>query len=720
MRLTNNINPTNKLTNHITNQSHSERSAVSPLMKNDNKKNDLRGIRKETSVVFVAGGIVSICFSVIGAIVLTKTGGSGTSGSSVLRYIGLGAAALLIYAAIVLGSYYFLEKRKRAGSLNETLAPAMGRIMFDAVVKMESPVFLCDSSERIIWYNNATDELKNSENKLYGETVSELFGVNLAEIRGNRSPGGSGTRLTCEGRSFRAKFNHIKTDDDDFALVVTTETTELDRLTEKMTGDELVVAYIIIDNLGEMMQYDSEHYRPAASKINDILCDWADEYGGILKEYERDKYLFITENRVLDELIMQKFDILDRVRAVKVGDSNLPLTISMGVSNVHGSYEDRDNAAHAALEMALQRGGDQAVLKGDGSIDFFGGITKTVQKRTNVRARVVSNELMAAMKKASNVLIMGHQFADFDAFGACIGLARLAMFCGVRVNIVINMADRNLLGCRSMIGSEEDYLGIFVDSHTALDMLETGTLVIVADVNNLEKAECPELAYRTELLAIIDHHRKMEEFKREPDVEYIEPSVSATCEIVAEMLEQTLPRDELSSAEATVMLAGIALDTNHFSKSTGTRTFSAAMYLRDRGADPTGVQNLFRESYNDYIREAKFRSQVEIYKSKIAITVDADPDASPSDRPIAAKAANNLLMVDGIEASFALFSIGDTVHISARSTGKINVQVILEELGKLCDQKGGGHFESAGIQLKDHPVDEIITMLKGVIDRHVS
>ncbi len=673
------------------------------MPKNSRQKIDLRGFRKETALVFAVSGLVCVALFAAAILLFEEV--------TRAKILFTGLICLLLHIAASTLAYYLFEKRTKTGSLDEALAPVMGRIMFDAVVKMATPVFLCDSSERIIWYNNTTEELHSSKNKLYGESVSELFGVTLAEIRSNRSD--EGARLTCDGRSFRAKFNHIKTDDDDYALVITTETTQLDALMDKIAGDELVVVYIIIDNLGEMMQYDSELYRPAASQIDEIIRDWADEYGGILKEYERDKYIFLTEARILDELILQKFDILDRVRAVRVGDTNLPLTISMGVSNIHGTYEEKERAAHAALDMALQRGGDQAAVKGDSSIDFYGGVTKTVQKRTNIRSRVISNELISAMKKASNVLIMGHRFADFDAFGACVGLAQIAMYCGAPVNIVSNMADRNLVGCRALLASSKEYQGIFVDTADAMDLLETGTLVIVADVNNLKTAELPELAYRTEMLAIIDHHRKTAEFEREPDVEYIEPSASATCEIVAEMLEQVLPNDELSAAEATLMLAGITLDTNHFAKDTGTRTFSAAMYLRDRGADPGAVQELFRENYNDYIREVRFRSNVEIYRGRTAITVVEDAETDASDRIIAAKAADNLLKVNGIEASFAAVRLGDALHISARSAGKINVQLIMEELG------GGGHFEGAGAQMKDKSAAEMLTALKAAIDKHL-
>ncbi len=669
------------------------------MPKKNKQNNELRGmsqgIKRETALVFVLSAV--LCLVLYIAVIMTTTADMLYSGI----FVGV------LYIGICSMTYLLLERHKKNRTGNETLAPVMGRIMFDAVVKMNTPVFICDSSERIIWYNNATEELHSDKNKLYGESVHELFGVTLADIRSDRHEGGA--RLTCEGRSFLVKYNHIKTDDNDFALIMTTETTELDNLTAKMESEETVVCYIMIDNLAEMMQYDSEQYRPAAAKIDEIIRDWADEYGGILKEYERDKYIFITVAHVLDELIEGKFDILDRVRAVRAGDTNLPLTISMGVSGIGESYKEREKNAHAALDMALQRGGDQAAVKGDGSMDFFGGVTKGVQKRTNVRARVVSNEIMAAAKQASNVLIMGHKKADFDALGACIGLSRIAKFCGVRTNIVLDMNDSNLFGCRNILDSDEDYPSVFVDSERALDLLETGTLVIVADVNRLENTELPELAYRTEKLAVIDHHRKLSEYKTEPDVEYIEPSASSTCEIVAEMLEQVLPKDDLSPAEADIMLAGITLDTKQFTQNVGTRTFSAAMYLRDRGASTADVKELFRESFDDYMREAKFRRNVELYRGSCAITIVDDLEAG--DRIIAAKAADNLLKVIGIEASFAIVKIGDTLHISARSQGKLNVQLVLENMG------GGGHFDSAAVQCKNKSVDEVVAELKDSIDK---
>ena len=634
---------------------------------------------------------------------------SGAIAGQNLTGIVTGCVLGALYVVVIWLAHRFLNRRR--GPKNENLSPVMGRIMFDAVVKLPTPVFICDEDERILWYNTATEALYSSKNKLYGESVKELFGVGLAEIRNPEN--GDSVMLTCEGRHFLARYTAIKTDDNDFCLIMTDEITEEDHLRKRLVDEELAAAYIYVDNFAEMMQYDSENYRIAAAKIDEVLRDWAEECGGILKEYERDKYLFLMEKRVLAHCVARKFDVLDRVRAVRAGDFELPMTISMGVSNVSGSLADREKAAHTALDMALQRGGDQAVVKGDASIDFYGGITKTVQKRTNVRSRVVSGELVSAMKKASNVLVMGHRNADFDSIGSCVGLTRLAMYCGARVNMIVNRSDRNLTGMLELLGTEEDFLGVLIDEAAAFDLVETGTLVLVGDVNNVAIMESPELARRAGTLAIIDHHRKVAEFDRPVAIEYIEPSASSASELVAEMLEQVLPKDELPSQEATLLLSGIILDTQQFTRSTGTRTFSAAMFLRDCGAMPEVVMAMNRTSMDDYQREGRFRQNILLYRGQCAIAcaqTDNAAEAGPADRIIAAKAANNLLSVEGIEASFALMKIGDVIHISARSSGSLNVQLILEKIG------GGGHYDAAGAQLSGITMREAVEQLKAAID----
>jgi len=663
------------------------------MPKSNKQNNDLRGLRKGTAAGIVAAGV--LCLAALSV-------GVARFGLGALRW---GAVCLAAFLLSVFLLWLLLERHGRLSG-DEKLAPVMGRIMFDAVVKMPTPVFICDSDERILWYNNATEALHSSRNKLYGESVKELFGVTLEEIRQ-----GEATRLFCEGRIFQASYSHIRTEEADFALILTSEITETEALRSEMADREPAVCYILIDNLAEMMQYDSELYRPAAARVDEVLRTWADHYNGILKEYERDRYLFLTEARVVDALVASKFDILDRVRAVKVGESSLPLTVSMGVCAVPGDFEDKERAAHAALELALQRGGDQAVVKRGEGTEFYGGITRSVQKRTNVQARVISNELIALMRSASNVVVMGHRRADFDAYGSAVGIARLAMYCGARVNIAVDLANRDILGQRRMLDGEEDFIGVTVSPEEALDRLEIGTLVVMTDVSNMANVESLELARRAEKLAVIDHHRKTAEFEREPDVEYIDPSSSSACELIAEMLEQALPRDELSAAEAGVMLAGITLDTMQFSKNTGTRTFSAAMYLRERGADPALVRNLFKESFEEYSGEAQFRRNAEIYRGCCAIAVaEAGEGASPV---VAAKAANNLIMVDGMRAAFTLMELGDSVKISARSAGDLNVQLIMEELG------GGGSFTGAAAVRQGTTIPALIDELKAAIDKYL-
>jgi len=381
------------------------------------------------------------------------------------------------------------------------------------------------------------------------------------------------------------------------------------------------------------------------------------------------------------------------------------------VANIRGEFAEKERAAAAALDMALQRGGDQVVVKGENGIEFYGGRTKTVQKRTKVRARVIANELIMHISRASNVLVMGHRYADFDSFGACVGVARLAMFCGIPVNIVTDLRDPNLEGCRRILRGAAEYEDVLVDTQDAMEQIGANTLLVIVDVNNAAMYESGELAQNVENIVIIDHHRKTAEFERAPLISYIEPSAAAACELVSEMLEQVLPDDLLLPAEANLMYAGILVDTKQFTKNTGSRTFSAALYLRDHGASPVQVQELFKTDLDDFIREAKFRSNVVIYRGVTAIAL-GDGEGDAGDRITAAKAADKLLTVSGVQASFALIRIGDVVHISARSTDAVNVQIILEKL------RGGGHFDAAGAQVEGTTLQGALVQLKEAIDAY--
>ncbi|MBO4219674.1 MAG: DHH family phosphoesterase [Clostridia bacterium] len=631
---------------------------------------------------------------------------SAISGSPHVVPISAGVIVAYVIALIVLTA---AAARTTAGKVSDQkLSPMLGQLMVDVVLKLHMPVLICDLTGKIIWYNRSLGTLAGSRGALYGITLNKVCGLSPEEV----SSEGIVNNVSLGDRIFSATSYEIKAADKNYVLMVFDDSTELTRLERKCFEEDTIIMYIIIDNLDEMLEYVQEIYRTASTEIVEILKGWAASSGAMLNEYERDKFILVTDRKNLEQEVSEKFSILDEIRNVKVGDGSLPVTVSIGVSNIEGTLAEKAKAAQAALDMALQRGGDQAVLKSVDGIEFFGGRTKTVQKRTKVKARVIANELVTNMTEADNVLVMGHKYADFDSIGACVGIARLADYCGVPVNIVVDSSDENVAACRSRFSSMAKYDGRFVDSREGLDLVKTGTMLVIVDVNNLAHIECPQLEENIDKVAIIDHHRKTAEFKTEPIISYIEPSASSACELISEMLEQTLSAGDLSKEEANMLLTGILLDTKQFSRNTGTRTFSAAQYLREEGASPSDAQDLFKTSLDDFVREARFENDVVIYRKVIAIS-RSDSEGVPQDRVAAAKAADKLLGISGIMASFALVKIDNSVHVSARSTGKINVQLILEEL------KGGGHFDSAGAQVEDSSVLEVLSMLKDSIDHYL-
>ncbi len=447
------------------------------------------------------------------ALILAAVAVVGSLTSLPLPLICIAAFVLILVAAILIT--LLTDHRSPHGADSQVLSPVLGNIMLDTVMKQASPVLICDAEEeRIIWYNRAFAAAAEAKSQMYGSRVSDYLNCAAGDILAENATDGSA--VSIGSRAFRAQAYTLRAKDKNFCLVSMTDVTETERLYQQLAQSESIVAYILIDNLDEMLQYEQEKSRTVALQIETVLRDWAAEVNGILKEYERDRYLFLFEARYLDDFIVRKFDILDKIRDIRVGDAKLPVTISVGVANVRGEFSEKERAATAALDMALQRGGDQVVVKSEAGIECYGGRTKTIQKRTKVRARVIANELIMHMSRASNVLIMGHKYADFDAFGAAVGIARLSMFCGNRVNIVTDLKDPNLAGCRRMLAKEPEYTDVLVDAGEALELLSANTLLIVVDVNNASKFESPELAQNAENIVIIDHHRKTAEFEKEP------------------------------------------------------------------------------------------------------------------------------------------------------------------------------------------------------------
>lgn len=616
--------------------------------------------------------------------------------------------AILLCAFLYLFALYLwagLRRRSESVTSHRRLHEAFAGESEHVLADIHQPAFLCNAEGEIVWCNRMLVDVIGKRDLLVGRHIDDICAIDLDDLEKPKEIVIIGERL------FRYEIVTIEGEGRRLFCVIFTDCTDHEQLRAVHEAETAVVAYIVIDNMEELLQYVQDTYRSAASAAQAALENWVDGMGGVLQGYEKDKYIAFFNVAGLKNCIERRFDVLDNIRSVRVGDG-MPVTVSIGVSTLGKTLAEKEAAAQTALDMALQRGGDQVVVRSEKGDEFFGGKTKAVQKRNNVRSRVIANVLSSLLARTESVLIMGHRFGDFDSFGAAVGIARFAMLCGVHPRIVINRQDPNLAPCFEMLEGVEEYDDIFVGPTEGMDLIRPDTLLVVVDVNNIDHVECPDIVRNVNHLVFIDHHRKTVEFIREPEIAYIEPSASSASELVAEILEQYMASKSLLKEEAELMLAGILLDTKQFTRNTGTRTFSAALYLRGEGAIPGESSDLFRADVGDLTKEARFHTNVFIYREKIAISyVEGSADASY--RVVAAKAADKLLTVKGVSASVTLVTIGDKIHISARSDGSINVQLILEHLN------GGGHYDVAGAQVEGESMQNVILRLRAAIDEYL-
>ncbi len=569
-----------------------------------------------------------------------------------------------------------------------------------------SPVMAFDKYGTLLWYNDSMRAILHSEETLVGQNIEAVFSSELDTEKLTVM------KTAVGGREYTVECFKVSEEAEGLYIGMFTDVTELSIAERKYEDERVAVAYIAIDNIEDVLQSVHEQSREAVADVDSKLKAWARSINAVIRPYENDKYVMLFDSVHLKECVKTRFDILDKIRDTRVGDS-MSITVSIGVSNIPGSLHDRELAARDAIDMALQRGGDQAVYKTETSIEYFGGRTKSLYKRSNVRSRTFTSQLSALMARSDNVVIMGHRFGDFDSFGASVGVARLCMLCGVKANIAIDMRDKNLEPCIKLLQETEAYSQMFVDNAEALDIVGPETLIILVDHNTPMRAQFSDVASRVSTIAIIDHHRNIDKLHDSVKLHYIEPSASSACELVAEMLENAISSQSLLKEVADMLLAGILLDTKQFTRNTGTRTFGAAQYLRGAGASPTDVYSLFKTPAADLSKEARFHTSISIYNGNIAIS-SCDGDTDESYRVIASKAADKMLTLRDIDAAFALVRIGDQIHISGRSNGTINVQLILEKL------HGGGHFDVAGAQVVSDSVTAVLETLKASIDEYFS
>lgn len=644
----------------------------------------------------------------------------------------VGMVFLTFYIALVVIMMFINRQYSSGKKIRSRENIALSTAMSDLVQSVDIPFTITDSNGKVVWYNNEMALLANRRKPLYGMNISELCQIVPEELAKQNSSisvdevnetlleethsGNASGIIEMSDKRFTAKSYDMQVVGKTYYLSVFTEITELCALKDKIEAETPVVAYVVIDNLDELAQYVRVSSREAANEAENVIKEWATGLNALMREYDRDKFLIVFEKQKLLECVASKFDILEKIRNIRLGDNSMPITISIGVSYVGENMADLEHNAQTALDMALQRGGDQVALRGNNGLEFFGGRTKNIQKRTKVLARVIANQLLTLIASSSNVLIMGHRNPDFDSIGACVGVARLCMHCGVSPKIILNTnreALNNAFGnCSEKLLELDAYKDIFIDSATGMDLIRSDTLLIIVDANRFDILEEPAIAENVYNFVIIDHHRKTAELNKEPIINYIDPSASSACELVTELLEQCLTVGTLTNEESTVMLSGIMVDTKNFTRSTGVRTFAAALYLRGEGGNSEIAHTFFNEDFNDFSAEAKFGTNVMIYRDTIAITTSTG-SGSGDDRTAASKAADKLLTVKNVDASFALVPINNIIHISARSNGAVNVQLILEKLN------GGGHFNIAGAQVPGKNMRETLEKLKAAIDEYL-
>ena len=563
----------------------------------------------------------------------------------------------------------------------------------------------------VLWGNDRFIGLTDLKDKLFEVTVADAVpGFDSHWLLEGRRE--APEYVVWNHRTYRvfgalSRTDELKGDHSTLATTYWLDITETEQMRQTLDMTRPAVAILMIDNYEDLMKACPESKRSALlAEIEGKLNDWCAGSGGLLLGYDRDRYLFVMEEKDFSAYAEKKFDVLDSVRTVESG--GVSATLSIGVGRDGDSFDALFKNADLALEMALSRGGDQAVVKDRNNFEFYGGRSKTTEKRTKVKSRVMANALRELVQDARNVYVMGHKYADMDSLGAAAGICCISRKLGKKAQIVIDTENNAAHPVLRALQQMPEYAGVFVNGETAFLHAQPDTLLVVVDTNRPDSVESEPLLESCTRVAVIDHHRRGSSYIDKMTLNYHEPYASSASELVTELMQYLLEPSDILKCEAEALLAGVVLDTKNFTNRTGGRTFEAAAYLRRAGADTQDVQRMFQSDLDAMVTRYAIMRQAQIYHGDIAV-VAAD---EAYDRVTAAKAADELLTIRGIRASFVLYRKDDGVYMSARSLGEVNVQVILEALG------GGGNSTTAGGQAKGITVAEAKEKLLAAIDQY--
>jgi c-di-AMP phosphodiesterase-like protein len=605
--------------------------------------------------------------------------------------------AILLVSLYLYGRERHKERQKALDNYLYTMSHCIEQGASYALKSLPLVMMIINQEGKLFWYNDVLAEWFDDQVQV-GQSITTL----CPDLPLDKIWGKSGREVfTTDDKYYQIIYEPVNDESENIELMIAyiSDITASEKVKVECIDSVPVMAYIQIDNYDDVLQGLSESQRTSVlAEVNKLLAEWIAENEAVLKKYADDMYLAVFNRQNLNKCLQEKFDILDKVRAIHIGNK-IPVTLSMGVAADEYSVAVLGERAQAGLDLALGRGGDQVAVHVGGKLQFYGGKAKAVEKNTRVKARIVAQALREIIDDADLVLVMGHNNEDFDSLGAAIGVGIMARHVGKDLRIVVGQPGVSLSKLKELLKEYEEYQDMFITYSQAVGMITPQTLLFVVDVHHPELTAAPELLSRVDRVVVIDHHRRSEKFIMNPLLVYLEPSASSTCELVTELLMYFDDYLEFNKLDATALYAGIIVDTKQFSVQSGVRTFDAAAYLRRAGADPALIRQMFRLDFGTVKSKAEILHQAEMLPGGVVVT-DCPADVKNA-QIVAAQVADMLLGVEGVQISFVLFYLEDGIGVSARSNGGINVQVIMEELG------GGGHQTVAGAQVKKGTMKDV-------------
>lgn len=606
--------------------------------------------------------------------------------------------SIILFTLIVLYSYYTNNKGKN--KISETLQDLTLTVDSAAkttLINSPFPLVILEKDGNIVWKSSKfTTEFANIDIKTY---ISDLIeDINHEKSKKNEENKDIIKQLDVNGKIYKVVGRYVKNKNQYMIILYFIDDTENVKLQKEYKDSKSCVGIIMVDNYEETMQrLESEEKPQVTAEIDKYIFEWTSKTNGVLIKTEKDKYIYFFEQRYLESVKEDKFSILDKIKDIDIKEK-VQFTLSIAISNEGSTDREKYKSAQAAMDVVLGRGGDQAVIRENEIYKFYGGRAQEVEKRTKVKARIVAHALENLIRESKKVIIMGHTNPDMDCIGSSMGIYRLAKTLGANAYILIDEKAESIQAFRKHIEKDAEYEDVIINKEVALENIDEDTLLVVVDTHKINYVEVPELLDKTKKIVIIDHHRRSTDFIENATLTFQEVYASSAAELVTELLQYTENKVDLKTIEAESLYAGIMMDTKNFTFKTGVRTFEAAAYLRRCGVDIIRVKKWFQSNLESFNKIADIVRRAELVNDTIAISTyeEKTKDASL----VCAKAADELLTISDITASFVMGQLDDKVCISGRSIGDINVQVILEKLG------GGGHITLAGAQVEGMTMKE--------------